>query len=84
MIGDARDGPPFMTFVLRRRTKKLLGIFFIVGLVLVYSLIAVTLAGTIADAHWSVHLAFFFFSGLGWVLPAMLIIRWMETDSGRG
>lgn len=73
-----------MAIVLRRRTKKFLGIFFIVGLVIIYSLIAVTLAGTIAQAHWSVHFAFFLFSGLSWVLPAMLIIRWMETDSGRG
>lgn len=73
-----------MTLVLRRRTKKLLGIFFIVGLILVYSMVAVTLAGAIAGAHWTVHLAFFLFSGLAWVLPAMLIIRWMETDSGAG
>ena len=73
-----------MAYVLRRRTKKFIGIFFIVGLVLIYSLVAVTLAGAIANAHWSVHLAFFFFSGLSWVLPAMLIIRWMETDGGRG
>lgn len=73
-----------MPYVLRRRTKKLIGIFFIVGLTMVYSLVAVTLAGFIIDAHWTAHLAFFFFSGVGWVLAAMLIIRWMETDGGAG
>ena len=73
-----------MAYVLRTRTKKFIGIFFILGLVIVYSLVAVTLAGLIADAHWTAHLAFFFFSGFAWLLPAMVIIKWMATDNGRG
>ena len=73
-----------MQFVLRTRTKKLIGIFFILGLVTIYSLVAVTLAGMMANAHWSVHLLFFAVSGIGWIVPAMGIIKWMVTDSGRG
>ena len=73
-----------MAYVLRTRTKKFIGIFFMLLLIVVYSLVAVTLAGFIANAHWSVHLAFFFFSGFAWLLPAMVIIKWMATDNGRG
>ncbi|HEV7434144.1 MAG TPA: DUF2842 domain-containing protein, partial [Pseudorhizobium sp.] len=30
-----------------------------------------------ANYPWWVHLLYFFFSGLLWILPAMLIIKWM-------
>ena len=73
-----------MPYVLRTRTKKFIGIFFILGLVLIYSVVAVTLAGMMSTAHWSVHLLFFAVSGIGWIVPAMGIIKWMVTDSGRG
>ena len=73
-----------MAFVLRTRTKKFIGIFFILIVTFLYSIIAVTLAATIQDAHWSVHLLFFATSGIGWLLPAMGIIKWMVTDSGKG
>lgn len=31
----------------------------------------------LVGAHNLVHLAFFVVFGLGWVLPAMMVIRWM-------
>lgn len=31
----------------------------------------------LVGAHNLVHLAFFVFFGLGWVFPAMVVIRWM-------
>jgi len=61
------------------RLKKLIGTFLLVALVIVYALLAMTVAVTrLAEASGLTHLAFFIVSGLLWVLPAMLIISWMS------
>ena len=31
----------------------------------------------LVDAHNLVHMAFFVLFGLGWIVPAMAVIRWM-------
>lgn len=63
---------------LRQRSRKLLGTFVLIALVVVYSLVATAIAtARLADASPWVHLVYFLFSGLLWVLPAMLVIRWM-------
>jgi Protein of unknown function (DUF2842) len=60
------------------RIKKLIGTFLLVALVVIYALLATIIAvAQLGQSHWSVHLAFFAFSGLLWVLPAMVIIKWM-------
>ncbi|PWW03456.1 uncharacterized protein DUF2842 [Hoeflea marina] len=60
------------------RLKKLIGMLLIVSLVVIYALVATTIATyRLSDQPWYVHLLYFFFSGLLWVVPAMLIIRWM-------
>jgi len=60
------------------RLKKLLGTILLVALVIVYALIATMVAvAQLSESGPLVHLAFFFFSGLLWVLPAMGIIKWM-------
>jgi protein-S-isoprenylcysteine O-methyltransferase Ste14 len=59
--------------------RKLIGTVMIIVLVLVYAFLAVLVASaTLGKAHWSVHLAYFFVTGLLWVLPAMWIIKWMH------
>lgn len=74
-----------VAWVLSTRRKKFLGIFFIVGLVLIYSIVAVTVAAAVLNsAPWYAHALYFGFSGVMWVLPAALIIKWMVTDSGAG
>jgi len=61
------------------RLRKLIGTILLVALVIVYALIAMTVAVTrLAEASGLVHLAFFIVSGLLWVLPAMLIVSWMS------
>jgi hypothetical protein len=61
------------------RLKKLIGSILLVALVVVYALAAVTVAaGRLAEAGPLVHLFFFLVSGLLWILPAMLIIKWMQ------
>ncbi len=60
------------------RLKKLIGTVLLVLLVIVYALAATAVAvAQLAESSAVVHLLFFLFSGLLWVLPAMLIIKWM-------
>jgi hypothetical protein len=60
------------------RLRKFIGTILIVVLVLVYALFAATVAGRVlATASWWLDLIYFLLSGLVWVLPAMLIIKWM-------
>lgn len=60
------------------RLKKLIGSVLLVALVVVYALVATAVAtARLADSGPLVHLAFFLFSGLLWVLPAMGIIKWL-------
>ena len=66
------------------RIKKLIGTILLVVLVILYALIATTVAAArLADSSPWVHLAYFFLTGLLWILPAMLIIRWMFTSGGK-
>ncbi|WP_439617016.1 DUF2842 domain-containing protein [Shinella sp.] len=61
------------------RLRKLIGTVLIIILVLVYALIATTVAvATLGESPWWTHLIYFTVTGLLWILPAMLIIKWME------
>lgn len=60
------------------RLRKFVGMIALVALVVIYALVATTIAAArLADAGALAHLAYFLFTGLLWVLPAMLIIKWM-------
>lgn len=61
------------------RLRKLIGTVLIVALVVLYALIATTVATyRLGQSPWWIHLLFFSISGIIWIIPAMLIIRWME------
>lgn len=61
------------------RIRKLIGTVLIIILVVFYAIVATTIASaTLALSPWYVHLAYFGFSGLLWILPAMAIIQWMN------
>lgn len=63
------------------RLKKLIGTILLVTLVVVYAIVATIVAvAQLAESSWVVHLAYFFFTGLLWVLPAMGIIKWMVKE----
>jgi hypothetical protein len=67
-----------MRFAMPIRLKKFIGMILLVALVVIYSIVAVMVASAqLAQSHWLTHLAFFAFSGLLWVVPAMVIIKWM-------
>ena len=60
------------------RLKKLIGTILLIVLVIVYALVATTVAAIrLAESGPFVHLAFFFLTGILWVLPAMGIIKWL-------
>ena len=64
------------------RVKKIIGMFFIVLLVIVYALAAVAVASaTLANAPWYAHMLYFMCTGVLWVVPAMVVIKWMSTDN---
>lgn len=66
------------------RLKKLLGTIMLIVLVCIYALVATTVAvARLADSGPLAHFLFFLISGLAWILPAMLIIRWTMLPSRR-
>lgn len=66
------------------RLKKLVGTILMIVLVAFYAIFATAFATAfLAEASGWVHLAFFALSGLLWVVPAMLLIRWMEGYRGK-
>lgn len=60
------------------RVRKLIGMILLVLLVAVYAMVATIVAvAQLSESGPLTHLAYFFLTGLLWVLPAMLIIKWM-------
>jgi Protein of unknown function (DUF2842) len=60
------------------RTRKLIGTFGLLLLVTVWSLLAMALAQSVlTDIDGLVAAIYYVVAGLGWVLPAMLLVKWM-------
>ncbi len=68
-----------MLATMRARTRKLIGTVVLFLFLLVYAWTAMVIgAGRITLApHW-LQFAYFVAAGLLWVLPAGLLIRWMQ------
>lgn len=63
------------------RLKKLIGMFLLVALVIIYALVASIFAvARLSESGTLVQFLFFLFSGLLWVLPAMGIIKWLMLE----
>lgn len=66
------------------RWRKLVGTIVLILLVTVYAVFATAFASLyLGQSSGWVHLAFFLVSGLLWVGPAALLIRWMEGYAGK-
>ena len=64
---------------MKSRLRKLLGGAFLFVFVLVYALVAMVIADMkVRGADWPVQLAYFAIAGLLWVIPAALVIRFMQ------
>ncbi|RFB81479.1 DUF2842 domain-containing protein [Methylovirgula sp. 4M-Z18] len=66
---------------MHNRFRKLFGAVAIVLFVIVYSLIALVLAQSPLVQSWPkwLQIPVYALLGLGWILPVMPVIRWMET-----
>jgi Protein of unknown function (DUF2842) len=61
------------------RTRKLIGTFALLALVAIWSLLAMALAQSVlTDINGFVAVIYYVAAGLGWVIPAMLLVKWMS------
>jgi hypothetical protein len=63
-----------------RRTRKLIGAALMVGFVIVYALVAMVFAQArpVQEAPGLVQTLIYAILGLGWILPLLPLIKWME------
>lgn len=62
----------------RPKLRSFIGTILIILIVSVYALLATTIAtATLATAPWWAHLLYFLLTGLLWVIPAIIVIKWM-------
>jgi hypothetical protein len=61
------------------RLRKLIGAFALLALVVVWALLAMALAQSVLTSvsGW-VAAIYYVVAGMGWILPAMPLIRWMS------
>ena len=61
------------------RTRKLIGTVVLLAFLAGYALVVASIGtGRITTATPLAQLAFYFVAGLAWVVPAGLLIRWMQ------
>jgi len=66
------------------RIRKLVGAFALIVLVVVWALVAMAVAQfPVVKANGLVETIYYVLAGLGWVLPAMPLIRWMSRGESR-
>ena len=61
------------------RVRKFIGMFLLLGLIIVWAFLAMGLAVTILpqiSKGWA--MVYYAVVGMGWVLPAMPIVKWMQ------
>jgi len=76
MLAPSQSTSPFFMPI---RLRKLIGAVALIVLVTVWALVAMALAQLPAiKANGVVEVIYYVVAGLGWVLPAMPLIRWMS------
>ena len=67
------------------RTRKLLGAIFLLLLVAVWALLAMAVAQFVFSSTNSIAAwIYYVVAGMGWVLPAMPLVRWMSGPRNAG
>jgi len=65
------------------RLRKFLGAIMLIVLVVTWALLAMALAQSpLIKANGAIEVLYYVIAGLGWVLPAMPLIRWMSRPEG--
>lgn len=59
------------------RTRKLVGTVALLLLIAVYALLAM-FAAVLVTGNKAAELAYFIVAGLGWVIPAAVLVKWMQ------
>ena len=60
------------------RLRKLIGAVLLIVLVAVWALLAMAFAQSpLVKANGVIEVIYYVVAGLGWVLPGMLLVRWM-------
>lgn len=63
------------------RLKTFIGMFILVALVIVYAVVATAVAvAQLSESGPLMHMLYFFLTGFLWVLPAMVVVKWMLTE----
>ncbi|MEX2036590.1 MAG: DUF2842 domain-containing protein [Xanthobacteraceae bacterium] len=66
------------------RTRKLIGVFALFALVIVWALAAMAIAQFPPIFQNPLIAGFYYFvAGIGWVLPAMPLVKWMSKQTVR-
>ena len=66
------------------RIRKLLGAVALIALVVIWALLAMAVAQfPVVKANGLLETIYYMVAGLGWVLPAMPLIRWMLRGERR-
>ena len=66
------------------RLRKFIGTILLLVLVVVWALVAMALAqAPLIREHVIASVAYYVIAGLGWVLPAMPLVRWMSVPGNR-
>ncbi|MGE3245501.1 MAG: DUF2842 domain-containing protein [Beijerinckiaceae bacterium] len=65
---------------MRRRNRKLVGAVAMLAFVVVYALVAMALAQArpLQEANKAIQAVCYAILGLGWIVPIMPLIKWME------
>ena len=70
---------PQMSEIMPIRFRKFVGAIMLIVLVLAWALFAMAFAqSAVVKANGMIEVIYYVVAGLGWVLPAMPLIRWMS------
>ena len=64
------------------RVRKLIGLVGIMAFLGAY-IVAVTLISDRVPQHWAARMAFYVIAGIGWGIPILPLISWMNTGRWR-
>jgi len=74
--------PPQLSEAMPIRLRKLVGAIMLIILVVAWALLAMALAQSpLVKANGAIEVIYYVVAGLGWVLPAMPLIRWMSRPA---
>lgn len=63
--------------------RKPAGMFAILALIAVWSVMVASLSHVVGSWHWLFQLVFYVVTGMVWIAPLKPLLRWMETGRWR-